>query len=76
MYLRWIVDQRPHARARDRARQIVIENREARAKVSKLRKEVSLLLKEAERLGILTNGEEEDEDKSNCFLSSQEELSI
>ena len=53
MYLRWIVDPTPQLEAEQHVQEIIRRNKEIRAEVGQLRRQLIELEKEAEKLGLI-----------------------
>ena len=53
MYLRWIVDPTPQLEADHHVQEIIRRNKEIRAEVGQLRRQLIELEKEAEKLGLM-----------------------
>ncbi len=73
-YLRWIVDLSPQEEAAERAKEIVQENKLAKAKVLRLRKQLLTLLEEAEKLGLVVEEEEEEGEEVDATEATEDEL--
>lgn len=79
MYLRWITNPRPSLEARIRTQEIIRRNKEAKASVLRLRKQLAEAAREAEALGLLASahGEEEEDLERELFedeVFEEEEL--
>ena len=81
MYLRWIVDPSPRSVAMQRASEIVEKNKKAKFEVLRLRKKLQILMKEADKLGLVVEGKLEDiiienEEAANEMGEDEDDLSI